>query len=241
MKPWIIIQARATSTRLPRKIFKEVCGRSLLEHQVRRLEVLNSIQGILIATTREPTDDETEILSRRLGLRFYRGDEVDVLGRYFEAALSVGAQAIVRITSDCPLIDASVVEAVIRVFQESSSHYASNTIRRTFPRGLDVEVFSFEALRWAYYHAQSSFEREHVTPAIKAEATRFPQKSYESTDDHSRNRWTVDTEEDFALVRCIYEHLYPQNPNFSTQDVLNILSENPEWRELNAHIEQKKI
>ncbi len=240
MKPWVIVQARATSTRLPRKIFKVICGKSLLEHQIDRLRRATQIENILVATTRQSTDDETVALCRRLDLSAYRGDEADVLSRYFEAALFVQASAVVRVTSDCPLIDATVLDSVVRQFEARKADYASNTLKRTFPRGLDVEVFSWEALKWAYHNASSVSDREHVTPAIRGNE-HFSKESVEVDHDRSAERWTVDTDDDFELIRRVYEALYAKNPAFSTQDVYNLLEIHEDWRLINAHIEQKKI
>ena len=241
MKPWIIIQARATSTRLPGKIFQEVCGKSLLEHQIARLKNRVDAEGILVATTRNESDDRTVALCRTMGIPFFRGDENDVLSRYFEAALFCCASSIVRITSDCPLIDVHLVNQIIHKFADSKVDYVSNTVKRTYPRGLDTEVFSFDALKTAYFKAVSLSDREHVTPFIRNHSSEFTLASIEAENDRSFHRWTVDTKEDFDLIRKIYEALYEADPLFETALILKLLERNPDWIQINAHIEQKKI
>ncbi len=240
MKALIIIQARMTSTRLPGKILKSILGKPMLEFEIERLRRMKSKLPIMIATTRLADDDPTVVLAQRLGLSFYRGSESDVLSRYYEAAKSAQVDAIVRVTADCPLIDPEVVEEIYSFFAATRADYASNTINRTYPRGLDAEVFTFKALEEAYKEATTSYDREHVTPFIRNKPTRYKVQSLSLvSEDFAKHRWTVDTEEDFELIRRIFEDLYPRQPEFSWRDVLALLEHHPEWIKLNAHIEQK--
>jgi len=166
-----------------------------------------------------------------------------VLTRYYEAAAQENADIVIRLTGDCPLIDPSVVDAVIRAYQTAQPNidYVSNTLERTFPRGLDIEVFSFATLEKAYRTATEPYEREHVTPYIYRHPEQFKLQQHQQDQDHSSLRWTVDTPEDFELIEKILTALYPKNPVFSQQDILDLLTFNPQWHHINAHVEQIKL
>lgn len=241
----IIIQARMTSSRLPGKVLKEVGHKSLLSYQIERLRRASLADVIVLATTTNATDAPLIDFCEKEKIQFFRGSEDDVLSRYYGAAIQCGAKTIVRITSDCPIIDPAVVDTVISTFisNKNKFDYVSNTQTRTYPRGMDTEVFSFEALSTAHNEATLSTDREHVTPFIYRQPQRFQLgqviRSKDSKDE-SQNRWTVDTQEDYTLISRIIESLYPTNPGFTMEDVLDLLQKNPEWRELNRHIEQKK-
>lgn len=241
MKTVIIIQARMTSTRLPGKVLREVLGKPLLAYQVERLRRVKLADGIVLATTTNPTDEPLAVFAQQEGLPCFRGEELDVLGRYYGAAQMVQARTVVRVTSDCPLIDPDIIDQVIRNYQEHPEvAYVSNTLQRSFPRGLDVECFSFEALQEAWQEAKEPYEREHVTPYLYQQE-RFKTLGMVSPADYSQHRWTVDTPEDFELIRLLLEAIYPQQPQFSWQDILRLQEQHPQWREINAHVEQKKL
>ena len=243
MKVVAIIQARMGSTRLPGKILKEVNGKTLLEYQIERVQRSSNINEIIVATTTNETDEPIVRLCRNLGIACYRGSEQDVLGRYFEAATDYGANVVVRLTSDCPLIDPVIIDDVIQYYQSNQDllDYCSNTIKRTFPRGLDVEVFSYEALENAHENAILDRDREHVTAYIYTNPAQFNLDGIEYKQDLSHYRWTVDTIEDLELIDKIIDALYPLNKEFLLQNVLNLLIENPSWNEINANVEQKKL
>ncbi|GAX88909.1 cytidylyltransferase domain-containing protein [Effusibacillus lacus] len=242
MKTAIIVQARMTSTRLPGKVLKTVLGKSLLEFQIERLRRVRLADQIIIATTTNETDQPIVDLCKRLQVSYWRGSEDDVLARYYEAAKEFKADLIVRVTSDCPLIDPEVIDRHIRYYQDHQSEfdYVSNVHCRTYPRGMDTEVFSFRVLSEAYENAVDCSEREHVTPYLyrNPEFYRIGDLAYDS--DQSHHRWTVDTPEDFELISRILETIYPTNPQFTLRDVLELLELHPEWSAINAHIEQKK-
>ncbi len=243
MKTLMIVQARMTSSRLPGKVLKTVLGKPLLEYQIERLRKIRNVTEIVIATTINATDQPIIDLCRQLGVATFRGPEDDVLARFYEAATGYRGETIVRVTADCPLIDPQVSEGVIQFFldQRRQYDYVSNTRRLTFPRGLDTEVFSFKTLEEAYREADRPEDREHVTVFMYRQPERYRIGNVSNTADLSRWRWTVDTAEDFHLIRLILESLYPQKPDFKMADVCGLLEEHPEWRELNAHIEQKKL
>ena len=243
MRVGIIVQARMTSTRLPGKVLMPVMGKPLLEYLIERLLRVRCADDIIIATTTNDTDQPIVDLAERLGIKVFRGSEEDVLSRYFGAAKENNLDVVVRITSDCPLIDPAVVDEVIGAYLENAENcdYVSNCLNRTFPRGMDTEAFSFELLKNVHFEARQPHEREHVTPYIYQNPQRFRLRNLAFIIDESRHRWTVDTPEDYALIRRIFEMLYPKNKAFGLEDVLAVMDVHPDWFELNARIEQKKL
>jgi spore coat polysaccharide biosynthesis protein SpsF len=163
-----------------------------------------------------------------------------VLSRYYEAALQVQADHIVRITSDCPLLDPQVVEDIIAAHIQTGADYTSNTHKRTYPRGLDVEVFTMQALKESYELAKDPLQREHVTPYIYQHPERYHIEHVCFERDYSVHRWTLDTEEDWQVIHAIYEGLYPLTPMFGWLDALQYVEAHPEIPTWNEHIEQKK-
>ena len=232
-----------TSTRLPGKVLKEVLGKPLLEYEIERLQQCRSLNKIVVATTVLPSDDVVVALCERLSVNVFRGSEEDVLSRYAQAATLHHADVVVRVTADCPLIDPTVVDLVVQTYLETAAQYdyVSNTLERTYPRGLDVEVFSAKALQLAQVNSVNAEEREHVTVYIYRRPQEFSIYQVTQERDNSNQRWTVDTQEDFQLVEQIIQALYPDNRQFSMQDVLGFLRENPQLMALNAHIEQKEV
>lgn len=240
MKTVAIVQARMGSTRLPGKVLKEVLSRPLLSYQIERMKRINLIDEIIIATT--PNQNEAIIeLCKNEKINYFVGSESDVLERYYQVAKKYQADIVVRMTSDCPIIDAQIVDQLISMYQNGEYDYVSNTIERTFPRGMDAEVFSFESLERAYNEAQRDYEREHVTPYLYLNEDTFKIGQLTQQNDTNEIRLTVDTPEDFEVIKRIIEALYPINPNFKLKDILEILAENPEWLEINKEIVQKKL
>ncbi|MDY7003480.1 MAG: glycosyltransferase family protein [Cyanobacteriota bacterium] len=242
MKVVIIVQARMTSTRLPGKVLKKVLGKSLLEYQIERLRRVKLANEVVIATTINEVDEPIVQLCNSLSVPYFRGSEEDVLSRYYETAKAHQADVIVRITSDCPLIDPGVIDRVIRFYinYQTEYDYVSNSLERTYPRGMDTEVFSFKALQEALKEAIAPPEREHVTPFIHRQPQRYNLASVNYLENQSHHRWTVDTPEDFELIKRILEAIYSKLPDFTLKDCLNLLDKNPEWSTINANIQQKK-
>ncbi len=242
MSTAVIIQARMSSSRLPGKVLRPILGRPMLSFQIERLRKARGFDRIVLATTTNRSDDVIVAFCRAEGLDCYRGSELDVLARYYEAAVECAASSIVRVTADCPLLDPDVVERVISTFRGGGEcDYASNMLQPTFPYGMAVEVMSFAALREAHSRARDPAEREHVTPYIYRRPDQFRIASVEMSPNRSDHRWTVDTPEDCALVTRILEALYPTNPDFRMADVVALLEAHPEWRELNRHVRQVAI
>ena len=242
MKKLIIVQARMTSTRLPGKIMKIVCGKPLLEHFINRLKRVKYADQIVIATTINDIDNQIVDLCKKLDISYYRGSEEDVLDRYYKAALEYKGDIIARITSDCPLIDPEVVDMVIDYYHKHKDTYdfVSTALERTFPRGMDVEVFPFKVLKEAFEEATSIPDREHVTPYIRMRPQRYSLHNITYKKDFSYHRWTVDTEEDLELITKIFDSLFYVNPNFSLEDMLDLVDKNQDWININKHITQKR-
>jgi spore coat polysaccharide biosynthesis protein SpsF len=236
----IITQARMTSTRLPGKVLLSAGGRTMLEHHIDRLGAAGV--PVIIATTVNETDDVIVEEAERLGARVFRGSEADVLSRFAGAAESLHLDAVVRVTSDCPLIDGDVIRRGIDAFLalDDPDAYVSNTLERTFPRGFDFEVFSTKALREANANATSASDREHVTPYINQNRSGHSTiSSVRRGADASRYRVTLDTQEDFALIRTLIEdHDAAKLP---ADGIVSVLDQHPELVALNANIEQKKL
>lgn len=242
MKVVVIVQARMRSTRLPGKILKTVLEKPLLEYQIERLRRVRLADEIVIATTDDGSEGPIVELCQRLRVPFFRGSEEDVLARYHGAAVAFKADVVVRVTSDCPIIDPAVIDGVIGFYLKNRSryHYVSNSETRSYPRGMDTEVCSFEVLDEAFREATRQPDREHVTLFICRQPRRYRLGQVVYREDQSRHRWTVDTPEDFELIRRIIQSLWPQDPCFGLERCLALLEEHPEWALINAHVEQKK-
>ena len=237
-----IIQARMGSTRLPGKVLQDLAGEPMLARVVNRTGRAKTIQEVVIATTTNVLDDVIVELCKARDWSWFRGSEEDVLDRYYRAAKEYQADLIVRITSDCPLIDPEVIDQVVKAFLERQPEvdYASNTWpRRTFPQGLDTEVMRIDVLERAWREDSNPAWREHVTPYIYRNPDRFRIHNVLGQVDYSAMRWTVDATEDLTFVRQIYD--YFDHDGFSWHEVLKALEEHPEWLEINRHIQQKVI
>lgn len=239
--PTIIVQARMTSTRLPGKVLAPIAGRPMLAWQLDRLRRVRDDVAVAVATSDGPSDDPIVDLCGELGVPVVRGSEADVLDRYRVAAATLRADPVIRITSDCPLIDPAVSRAVLELFERGEADYASNTLERTFPRGLDTEVLSSETLAAAWHEASQPFEREHVTPYIYRNPSRFRLRNLRNERDEGYRRWTVDTPADLAFARAVYERLEADAVTFDANDVRELLRREPALEALNAAVEQKPL
>ena len=243
MSTAIIVQTRMTSTRLPGKVLLPILSRPMLSYQLERLRRVSQADRVVIATTTNATDDPIVDFCATEGVDCTRGSEQDVLSRYFEAASRFAAGTVVRVTSDCPLNDPQLVDSAISAYRDEAGgcDYVSNMLEPSWPYGMAVEVFSARTLAEAHVEATAEAEREHVTPFIYWRPGRYSLKSLSMQPDLSQHRWTVDTPEDFELVRRILESLYPHKPCFAMADVLALLAEHPDWAAINRHIEQKTL
>ena len=228
------------STRLPGKVLEDLVGQPMLARVVNCTRRAQTLDEVVVATTVQPVDDAIVSLCKERGWLFYRGSEEDVLDRYYHAASRFKARAIVRITSDCPLIDPEIIDKVVQEFWDSYPEidYATNTLMRTFPVGLDVEVISYDALIKSWLEDDNPAWREHVTQYIVRHQEKFRCCNVANDTDYSYMRWTVDMPEDLAFVRQIYEHF--QDDAFGWREVLELLKVHPEWLEINRNIQQKR-
>lgn len=240
MKTVIIVQARMTSTRLPGKVLLPLAGQPMLSRLLHRLTRVRQAEQVVVATTTNLTDNPIAELCGAAGLTCFRGSEQDVLSRYAGAAQECQADTVVRVTSDCPLLDPSVVDQVIAAYRAEGPpvHYASNMLEPSYPLGMAVEVFGADVLRQAHAEAVDPEEREHVTPFIYRRPERYCLRSVRLDTDLSRHRWTVDTPADYRLVSLLFETLYPRQPDFTLQDILNLVEKHPAWEEINRGISQ---
>lgn len=235
-----------SSTRLPGKVLRVLGGCTVLAHVVRRTQSAAGIGEIVVATTESPLDNAIVAEALRLGTSVFRGSEVDVLSRYRHAAERAQADVVVRVTSDCPLLDSEVLAAMVAKFVElqrdgAPVDYLSNTLERTYPRGLDIEVFTFAALARADREASSPAEREHVTPYLYRHPEAFRITQFLNERDLSAYRWTLDTEEDWELLKGIFDRVYRPHGGIRTSDVLNLLARDPGLAAMNASVIQKAV
>lgn len=240
MKVVAIIQARMGSTRLPGKVLRRLGDRSVLAHGIARVQACPLVDSVVVATTTMAADAAIAEEAARLGVSCHRGSEADVLERYHGAARMAQADVIVRVTSDCPLFDPAVLTQMLEAFRtaEPAPDYLSNTLDRSFPRGLDAEIFTMAALDAAHLAATLPHEREHVTPYLYGHPESFTLRSFRREGASLAHlRWTLDTEEDWQFMAAVFEAL----PAPDTAEVLALLEERPELIALNAHVEQKRV
>jgi len=239
MKIIAIIQARLGSTRLPGKVLLDLEGRTVLEHVIRRVKSSKLVNNVIVGTTINKDDLEIVKLCADLGINVYCGSEDDVLDRYYQTARLFKADHIVRITSDCPLIDPMVIDEVITLHMREKADYTSNTLKETYPDGEDIEVFTFAALKEAWKRAKLSSEREHVTPFMRKNPA-FKLSNLEYNNDLSHKRWTLDNPEDYDFIKLIYQNIYTKNPDFGMEEILEFIDKNPDIEKINRNINRNE-
>lgn len=240
MKIVAIIQARMNSSRLPGKVMLLLGKDSVLTNVIKNVNKSKRINSIIVATSDSILDDTIEFEATKNHVDTYRGSENNVLMRYYFAAIQTGADIIVRITSDCPFIDASLIDKTIDTFIENDFGIVTNAgiydELRTYPRGLDVEVFGFDSLESAYKNAQKKYEMEHVTPYIYENFTKYIVRN---DFDYSSYRVTLDTLEDFTLLTKIQTYLQPSYNSW--HQIISIFEDYPFLKKINVNIQQKEI
>ena len=238
-----IVQARMTSSRLPGKVLKTLdytTGKSILEQVIERLKLVEEIDEIIIATTINADDEPIVAHAEKAGVGSFRGSEHDVLERYYKAAEHYDLDTVIRITSDCPFIDPEVIADLIETYKAGDYDYVSNGQNRTFPHGLDCEIFSFDALKTAYDVSEDKFYREHVTTYIYNHRDQFKIGSLElKGEDFSGMRITVDTESDY-VVACLISDSLGSKGTYSFRDIVKLYEEKPFLSLINKDIVQKK-
>lgn len=232
----VIIQARVGSKRFPKKILKSIYGKTLIEHEILRIKKSKLVKKIILATTDRQEDDILEKIANKLSVIFFRGSVENVLERYYQAAKKFKIETIVRITGDCPLIDAKVIDCVISFYRKQSADYVSNVDPPTFPDGMDVEVFSFTALKKAHKSAKLPSDREHVTSYIRNHKDIFSVLNLKARDNFSNLRLTLDYPSDLVTIRNIYKKLYKKDPYFSNDDVISLFLKSPQLFKRNKNI-----
>jgi len=236
----VVVQARVSSTRLPGKVLKPLAGKPLLERQIERIRAANSAFELCVATTTSREDDPIRELGRRMSVRVFDGHPTDLLDRHYRVGVEYRADAVVKIPSDCPLIDPAAIDRVLEHYQAKRGQvdFVSNLYPPSWPDGNDVEVMTMDALACAFQNAHRTFEREHTTPFIWERPDRFriANVAWETGRDLSKShRFTVDYAQDFALVSRVYQQLCAaQRPVFPLSEVLELLEMKPEIAQINA-------
>ncbi len=237
MKIAIITQARVDSTRLPGKVLMKIMQKTILEYHIERLKW--SSLHIVVATTNKGSDDSIVSLCNDMEIPFFRGSEEDVLARYYECAKTNCLDVVIRVTSDCPLIDGYLIKEALKTFIMKRPDYLSNIIERSFPRGLGFEIFTFKSLETAFVNAREKPEREHVTPYIwRNNSQHFKLAKFKHECNKSAYRIAIDTSEDFLVVKKLIEEHQADKKGY--RDIISILDNNPEILDLNKAVKQKK-
>lgn len=237
-KTGIIIQTRMGSTRLPGKIMLELAGKPVLWHVVERCKQAN-VDNVVVATTNKKEDDKIVQFCKENNYNYFRGSEEDVLDRYYQCAKEFGLDNIIRVTSDCPLIDYKVLNELVQLFKECD--YCSNTINRTYPRGYDCAIFTFEALEYMWNNAENKAEREHVTKFILDNKDKFNIFELKNNEDYSAYRLTLDENDDYKLIKEIFSRLFEKDIFFGLDKVVSLMKKEPELAKINEHVEQKMV
>jgi spore coat polysaccharide biosynthesis protein SpsF len=243
MKIVAIIEARMGSTRLAGKHLKKILGRPVLELLVERVKKTPSINKIVLATTTQKRDDILEKLAKKINIKCFRGSEDDVLGRVLAAAQSTQADLIVETLGDCPLTDPELIEQCIQVFLQNNYDYVSNSLKRTFANGFDVQVYPTKILAEVDGLTDDPIDREHVTTYIYQHPKKYKIKNISAKGDL---HWpelviTLDTPKNLQLIKVIFENLYPKNSSFSALDIVRFLRKNPQLLKINKNIKRKVI
>lgn len=244
MKIVAILQARFSSTRLPGKVLMPLGGSTVLGQVAARVRTAPGLDAVWVATSSGASDDAVAGEAARVGVPCFRGSLEDVLGRYHAAAAMAGADAIVRVTCDCPLFDGDLLGRMLAEFRRAVANnervdYLSNVLQRTFPRGLDAEIFTRSALDRVHAAAMRNYDREHVTPYFYSNPELFALRSFTSPTDFSVHRWTLDTADDWRFVQAVYSEFAGRVRQFTTEEVLELVERRPELRLFNAHVAQK--
>lgn len=241
MKFVATIEARLTSSRLPGKVLLPALGQPMLHHLVQRLRAVPSVDEIVLATTTNVTDEPLVAFSKKENIKAFRGSEDDVMARIIGAAEAGGAGVIVEITGDCPIIDPDIVEQTIRMYKTHETTYVSNGIIRTYPDGMDTQVYSLETLKRSAAMTNASLDREHVSLHMCKHPEIFPHLNLMAP---PSLHWpglglTLDEPADYELIKRLIEYFGESNPLFSCLDVIRVLREKPEWVEINRAVKRK--
>jgi len=229
-----ILQARMTSSRLPGKVLMDIEGMPMIGRQIERIKGAKLLDEIVVATSTDPSDDVLAEYVESIGVRVQRGSLNDVLQRFVDVLDNSSCRTVVRLTADCPLADSEVIDEAVEMFKNSGVDYVSNSLDRTFPRGLDVEVVRPEVLREVAQKDFRPMSREHVTYGVYTRTDIYSTKNFHQNPSFANFRWTVDTQDDLNFVRCVFENLHAKNANFRQREILSWLNDFPDF----AHYEK---
>ncbi len=245
MKPKVVatIEARMGSSRLPGKVLAPIMGRPSLSWIIERVKRAKTVDEIVVATTTKAADDKIATLAKAERVGVFRGSEEDVLGRVVQAGEKLGADILVRLTADCPLADWRIVDGLVKIYQSGNYDYVSNVIERSFPLGFDVEVLSFKKLQEIEKMVVEQVYREHPPYYFYSHPREFRLKNWKAKD---KMYWpdlrvTLDTKEDYLVLTKIFEELYPNNSDFSAEDVVELMRRHPEWVVLSSQIKHRHL
>jgi len=237
------IEARMTSARLPGKVLLDAAGKPMLERMIERVKRVPSLDGVIVATTINPSDDPIVALAERAGVAVFRGSEEDVMSRVLGAAQTHGVDVIVELTGDCPVIDPALIERVIEAYHSSGVDYCSNILTRDYPIGMDTQVFGTHVLADAFSRTDHPSDREHVSLFIYRHPELYRLHNVPADPRHQlpHLRLTLDTTEDLRLLRAIFEELLPIHSDFGLDEILDLLRRRPEMQRANAHVEHRWV
>jgi len=247
MKISAIVQARTSSTRLPKKVLLNLpynTNITVLQQVIRRLKKSKKLDSIILATTDEKEDNVLVDIAEKEAINYFRGSKDNVLERFYFAAKQFKVDIIVRITSDCPCVDPEIVDMVVNKHLETNADYTSNAIERTFPHGLDIEVINYGILEKVFYSATKEYEKEHVCPYIyKTNPERFKINTVSAYEKLYAPdiRVTIDTIEDYTLLCAVFDYLYYNNNFFNTDDLVNLFNQKSWLKNINKNILHKRI
>lgn len=229
MKITAFIQARMSSSRLPGKVMEDIMGLPMILRQIERVRQSRLVNEVVVVTSIDRSDDVLSKLLDDYGIKYFRGSLNDVLSRFVDALSQIECDVAMRLTADCPLIDAAVLDATIESHIQAGADYSSNFLDRRFPRGLDCEVFQPSVLHKLSKLNLTDSEREHVTLGIYSRPDQFLLNGFSNQNDESNRRWTVDFPSDLEFVRVIYKNLLPRDPHFTSDDIRFLLEQNPDF------------
>jgi spore coat polysaccharide biosynthesis protein SpsF len=231
-----ILQGRLSSTRLPGKVLKDLHGKPMIVRQIERIQQSSKVDKLVVATSVDPSDDKLAIALTELGVDVRRGPLDDVVERFRIVIDEFKPETVVRLTADCPLADPDVIDFVIEQHLENGGDYTSNVLKPTYPDGLDVECIRGDSFRRMCELDLSDMEREHVTMGLYSRPVVFSLQSIEQEPNRSQMRWTVDVADDLEFARLVYSRLYDRNPRFRQDDIVALVTSNPELSRTDADV-----